>query len=85
MEEKIKKRKRIAARICLVIIGLLYLATIILTFIDGELAKRLLTSCLIATVFVPALAWVYIWLYGVIANKKTIASVDFLEGEESKH
>lgn len=37
----------------------------------------LLRASLIATVTVPILIWVYIWIYGMLTQKHTIASVDY--------
>ncbi len=53
------KKKRIAATIGLVLIGLFYLATLILAFIDTPLAKSCLMAALFATIVVPAVLYGY--------------------------
>ena len=43
---------------------------------DGK--GQLFRACLFATIGVPILIWIYIWLYGVVTGKKTMSTVDFL-------
>ena len=59
------KKKRIAAAISLVLIGLFYLATLILAFIDPPLAKNCLMAALFATIVVPAVLYGYMIFTGV--------------------
>ncbi|MCD8096730.1 MAG: hypothetical protein LUE31_01565 [Lachnospiraceae bacterium] len=58
-----RKIKRIMAIIALIVIGLLYLCTFILAFIQGERAKDLLMLSLVATVVIPVLMYIYLWLF----------------------
>ncbi len=58
------KKKRIAATIGLVLIGLFYLATLILAFIDTPLAKNCLMAALFATIVVPAVLYGYMIFNG---------------------
>lgn len=57
-------KKRIAAAAALIIIALLYLATIILAFIDSPFAKNCLMASLFCTIVLPVMAYVYIRLIG---------------------
>ncbi|MCC8161903.1 MAG: hypothetical protein LUD16_06680 [Lachnospiraceae bacterium] len=58
-----RKVKRILAIVALVIICLLYLCTFILAFFQGERAKELLMLSLVATVVIPVLMYIYLWLF----------------------
>lgn len=78
MKSKYTKPQRIAALICLIFIALLYLATLVLLFIQGEWAKLALRIALGATLVLPILTWIYIWCFGKILHKHTIADFDLL-------
>ena len=53
-------KKRIAAVIALVFISLLYLATLILAFIDSPFARSCLMAALFCTIVVPAAVYGYL-------------------------
>lgn len=69
------KHQRRAALIAVILLVLLYCATLITAIFNFDGSGNLFKACLFATVAVPILLWIYIWLYGVISNKRTIASV----------
>lgn len=71
------KGQRIAAWVGIIIIVALYVATLIFAIFDFDGKGVLLRSSLIATIAVPILLWVYIWIYGMLTQKHTIASADF--------
>ena len=71
------KGQRIAALICIVLLVLLYIATLVFAIFNFDGKGVMFRTCLIATVVVPILTWVYIWIYGMLTQKHTIASVDF--------
>ena len=47
-----------------------------------ESGSRLFAICLFATVIVPIVAYIYIWIYTQITGKKTIASVPEVPGAD---
>lgn len=57
-----QKIKRLLALLAVVIIALLYLATLVLSFMKDEQASELLMIALVATVVIPVLLYVYLWL-----------------------
>lgn len=61
-----KKRtpKQIAALICVVILVCMYIVTLIVACLDFPGSGRLFAACLLATIGLPILLWLYIWLYG---------------------
>ena len=63
-----KKPKQIAAIICIILLVLLYVATLVVSLLDFPGSDRLF-----ATVGLPILIWIYIWAYGRFTNKSTIA------------
>lgn len=71
-----KNPKRIAALACVVILVALYLMTLIFAIADFPGWQRMFGGCLVGTIALPILLWVYIWLYGKIKDRHTIASFD---------
>lgn len=78
-----KKTKQIAAWICIILLVLLYVVTFIVSLLDFPGSGALFQSCLVSTVGLPILLWIYIWLFGKIKDRHTIASMDILQTEDS--
>ena len=70
--------KRIAAILGIVLLLALYVITLLVAIFDRSSSGRWFMLCLIATVTVPLLIWIYTWMYGVLTRKHTIASFDLL-------
>ncbi|MDD2971790.1 MAG: hypothetical protein PHE02_06635 [Lachnospiraceae bacterium] len=70
-----KKVKQISALIAVIILAGLYLATFLFAIIDSPNSGRMFQACLFATVAVPILLWVWIWLYGAVTQKDDIATI----------
>lgn len=68
--------KQIAAIVGIALLVLLYVVTLFTAIFDSSAAGRLFQACLFATVAVPLLIWVYIWMYGKLTNKSTIADLN---------
>ena len=71
-----KTAKQIAAIVCIVLLAALYLITLLSAIFAFPGWQRLFSGCLICTVAVPILLWIFIWLYGQFEQKHTIASFD---------
>lgn len=78
---KKKTGRQIAAIGCIIILLLLYIVTLAAAVCDFEGAGRLFQICLALTIVLPILLWGYIWMYGKLTNKHTIASLDILGGD----
>lgn len=70
-----RKPKQIAAIICIILLVLLYVATLVVSLLDFPGSDKLFAACLLATVGLPILLWIYIWLYGRLTQKSTIAEI----------
>lgn len=77
-----KKHKRIAAMICIILLLLLYIATLVVSILDFPGHDRLFAACLGATVGLPILLWLYIGLFGKLTDRRTMADL-FPETEDS--
>lgn len=58
-----KTPKRIAALICVILLLSLYIFTFIVALLDFPGSDRLFAACLIATIGVPILLWIYLAIY----------------------
>ena len=79
-----KNKKQLAAIGGILFLVALYLFTFISAFLKIQYWDRLFMACIAATVFVPILIWIYIWLYGKMTDKHTMASFDFNEDPSKK-
>ena len=65
------KKQRIAAIIGLALTAALLIGLVLSAIFDKS--GRLFQAFLFASIGVPILCWIYIWLYGRMTGKKTIA------------
>ncbi len=77
-----QKSKQIAAIICIVLLVLLYVATLVVALLDFPGSDRLFASCLVATVGLPILLWIYIWLFGKITGRNFSANEQSASADE---
>ena len=77
-----RRPKQIAAIICIVLLVLLYVATLVVSLLDFPGSDKLFVACITATIGLPILLWVYIWLYGRLTAKSSIADL-FPEKEKT--
>ena len=68
--------KRIAAIIGIVLLILLYLLTLVLAILDSSATGQMFMVSLTATMVVPIMIWIYIWMYGKLTGRHTIADFD---------
>lgn len=61
-----KKMKRILALLTVVILAVLYVATLIFALIDSPWAFSMFKACIGMTVVLPCLLYIYLWIYRVL-------------------
>lgn len=69
------KKQRIMAWIGIVLLVILVIVTFLCAILDFEGSERMFAACLFANIGLPILIWIYIGLYGKVANKKTMADL----------
>ena len=74
--------KQIFAIAGIVVLVLLYVVTLFAAIFDSSATHALFASCLLATMAVPLLIWIYTWMYGKLTNRSTFA--DFHPAEKNK-
>ncbi len=75
--------KRIAAWIAIVLLVALYVITLFVAIFDKTASGKWFITCLLATVIIPLLTWIYIWMYGKVTGKKTMADMHLLEDADA--
>ena len=60
------KIKRILAMITVIILAVLYAATLIFALIDSPWAFSMFRVCIGMTVILPVLLYIYFWIYKVL-------------------
>ena len=83
-EKQRKKRtpKQIAALLCVILLLSMYVVTFIVACLDLGDSGRLFAACLLTTIALPILLWIYIWLYGIYRGRHNMASLDLLHSDE---
>ncbi len=66
--------RRYAALTGVILIVVMVIATLISAVVDST--GRVFRSCLIVTIALPIALWVFIWAYGAMTHRHTIASFD---------
>ena len=68
-----KKRrtpKQIAALLCVAILVCVYLVTFIVACLDTSESGKLFAACLLTTIGLPILLWIFIWFYGLMKKQQ---------------
>lgn len=68
--------RQVVAMVGVILLVLLYIITLIMAVIDKSRSGHMFLMCLVATMVIPLLIWIYTWLYGKITGKHTIADFD---------
>lgn len=76
------KAQRIGALATVIFIGVCALTMLVLSFVGAEWSHKVVRGLLGAIIVLPVLAWIYIWMVGRMAHKKTIADFNFFENEK---
>lgn len=75
--------KQIVAIAGIVLLVLMYVATLIAAVFDSTASGRLFWICLFSTVAIPLLIWIYTWMYGILTRKHTFADLDLGREKEN--
>ena len=78
-ENKVSKKvtsKQVVAIVGVTVLIFMYLLALIAAIFDNSSSMLFFRACVIATFTIPLLIWVYIWMYGKLTQKHTIADLD---------
>ena len=66
--------KQVVALGGVVLLTLMYIATLVVAIVDNSDSGKWFMSCIFATVAIPLLIWIYAWMYGKLTGRHTIAN-----------
>ena len=66
----VNKLKRILAMTTVVVIVLFIIATFVIACLDFPNKQAVLTSCILGTIFLPIMAWIFLWMHSILTRKK---------------
>lgn len=67
--------KQIFAIIGIILLVLLYVVTLFAAIFDSSASHALFATCLLATVAIPLLIWIYTWMFGKLTNRSNFADL----------
>lgn len=73
------KMKRIGALIGIILLVGSIIATLFLAIIGYTFENALFMGLVVTDICLPILLWVYIWLFGKLTGKHTMASFDLMQ------
>jgi uncharacterized membrane protein len=76
--------KQVVAMIGVILLVALYIVTLIVAIINPGESGMYFQICLVSTIVVPVLIWIYVWMYGKLTQRHTFADPDYLKFEEPK-
>lgn len=78
---KHSKPERIAAMIGIVLLVLLYAGLIVEAFTMPADSGKLFMTAIVGTIAIPICVWLFIWAYGAMAGRHTVASLDAMTSD----
>jgi amino acid transporter len=76
--------KQIVAMAGVILLVALYIVTFIVAIINPGESGNYFQICLVSTIVVPILIWIYVWMYGKLTNRRTFADPDYIIADEPK-
>ncbi len=76
------KLKRIGALVGVILLVGSIVATLIMAILGYTFESKIFMGFVIADICLPILLWIYIWLFGKLTGKHTIASMDLMQDKE---
>lgn len=76
------KLKRIGALVGVILLAGTILATLVLAILGYTFESKLFMGLVVADICLPILLWVYIWLFGKLTGKHTMASFDLMQDKK---
>lgn len=79
-----KKIKQIGAIIAIILLAGLYIATLVFALINSPFAQKMFQTCLFATIAVPILLWLFLWVFqktGALKEESDHTTLEAFEAE----
>lgn len=76
--------KQVVAMAGVILLVAIYIITLLVAIFNPGESGNYFQICLVSTIAVPILIWIYVWMYGKLTNRHTFADPDYLKAEEQK-
>lgn len=76
--------KQVVAMAGVILLVSIYIITLLVAIFNPGESGNYFQICLVSTIAVPILIWIYVWMYGKLTNRHTFADPDYLKPEEEK-
>ena len=76
--------KQVVAMAGVILLVAIYIITLLVAIFNPGESGNYFQICLVSTIAVPILIWIYVWMYGKITNRHTFADPDYMKPEEPK-
>ena len=76
------KMKRIGALVGVILLAGSIVATLIMAILGYTFESTVFMGLVIADICLPILLWIYIWLFGKLTGKHTMASFDLMQDKK---
>ena len=77
------KMKRVGALVGVILLAGSIIATLIMAILGYTFESAIFMGLVVADICLPVLLWVYIWLFGKLTGKHTMASFDLMQDKEN--
>lgn len=77
------KMKRFGALVGVILLAGSIIATLVMAIFGFTFESTIFMGLVVADICLPILLWVYIWLFGKLTGKHTMASFDLMQDKEN--
>ena len=77
------KMKRFGALVGVILLVGSIIATLVMAILGFTFESTIFMGLVVADICLPILLWVYIWLFGKLTGKHTMASFDLMQDKEN--
>ena len=77
------KMKRFGALVGVILLAGSIIATLVMAILGFTFESTIFMGLVVADICLPILLWVYIWLFGKLTGKHTMASSDLMQDKEN--
>ena len=76
--------KQVVAMAGVILLVAIYIITLLVAIFNPGESGNYFQICLVSTIAVPILIWIYVWMYGKLSGKETFADTNYLKEDTEK-
>lgn len=76
--------KQVVAMGGVILLAAMYILTLVIAFVDTSSSGKYFAMCMVCTLIIPIIIWIYSWMYGRFSGNKVIGDPENTDitGEE---